>query len=240
MKTYARSVLHIVMAGLALSAACLAASTEDASVYLVHGIPGRDEGVTLNPQLPVDVFINDSVCYLKGFDFQSSSGPLSLPAGEYDIKISMANSLAPCTNPPIAESTLKVGAGTTVTEAIALNASGSPALETFTDNLSTVKTGNTRFTLANAADADTLEVTAAQELVKNPIKKTFAIKAGAQAIVDLPTGLYNVQATGSGGSTPLVSATVAADSQAADLLYFVGSASSGSLSLVTRIIPAVF
>lgn len=240
MKTYARSVLHIVLAGLALSVASFAASPEDASVYLVHGIPGRDVAATLNPQLPVDVFINDSVCYLKGFNFDSSSGPLTLPAGAYDIKISMSNSLAPCTNPPLMESTLKLGAGSTVTAVAALNASGTPALLTFPDNLTAVKAGNTRFTLANAADADTLQVTLTQQLVKHPISRTFSVKSGAQASVDLPTGVYTVEATGGTNNTPLASATVAADNQAAEMLYFVGSASSGSLSLVTRIIPDVF
>jgi Domain of unknown function (DUF4397) len=241
MKTCVRSVLQLIVVGVALGAIGQAATTttEDASLYLVHGIPGRDVSATLNPQFPVDVFVNDSVCYLKGFTFGSSSGPLELPAGSYDIKISMANSLAPCTNPPIVESEVKLGAGGTTTAVAALS-SGSPALLTFVDNLKTVKTGESRFTLANAADAGALTVTLTQEFVKNPVKRTITIKPGDQTSIDLPLGTYSVQAEASAGGTPLVSTAVFGGNQAADLMYFVGSATNGSLSLVQRSIQDVF
>ena len=93
---------------------------------------------------------------------------------------------------------------------------------------------------ANAADAGTLEVTVTQQLVKKPITRTFSIKPGSESTVDLPIGVYSVQAVGSASSTPLVSATIGAENQAAELQYFVGSASNGSLSMVTRIVPDVF
>jgi hypothetical protein len=229
------------MVGVALGAISQAATTttEDASLYLVHGIPGRDVSATLNPQLPVDVFLNDSVCYLKGFTFGSSSGPLELPAGSYDVKISMANSLAPCTNPPVVESEVKLSAGSTTTAVAALS-SGSPALVTFADNLRTVKAGDTRFTLGNAADAGTLTVTLTQEYVKTPVKRTITIKPGDQTSVDLPSGTYAVQATGGTGAASLVSTAVFGGNQSVDLLYFVGSAINGSLSLVERSIEDVF
>lgn len=238
MKTCVRSVLQIIMVGLALGAASQAATTttEDASLYLVHGIPGRDVSATLNPQLPVDVFLNDSVCYLKAFTFGSSSGPLTLPAGSYDVKISMANSLAPCTNPPVVESEVRLGAAAAATAVAALS-SGTPTLFTFADNLKTVKAGDTRFTLANAADAGSLQVALTQEFVKNPVKRTIAIKSGDQISLDLPMGTYSVQATAGGA---VFSGTVFGGNQSADLMYFVGSATNGSLSLVQRLIEDVF
>src|SRR5271165_2881293 len=114
MNVYSSRTLQLTVLCLALCAAGFAAS--DASLYVVHGIPGRDVAATLNPSLPVDVLLNDDVCYFKGLIFGSSSGPLTLPAGNYDIKISSANSLAPCTNPVLAETSavLSPGSATTV------------------------------------------------------------------------------------------------------------------------------
>jgi hypothetical protein len=238
MKTCGRSVLQLIIAGLALSAASFAA--EDATLYIVHGIPGRDISATTNPSLSVDVFLNDSVCYLRGTTFGASSGPLTLPAGDYDIKISMANSLAPCTNSPILETTAKLTAGSTTTAVAALNGSGIPTVLSFIDNFTPVKAGDVRFTIANAADAPVLTVTLTQEFVKQPNTETVTVTAGKEISVALPFGTYAVQATTSGSTTPLVTQAVFAPNQAADLLYFVGAASNGSLTLVSRQILDVF
>jgi hypothetical protein len=67
------------------------AETQDshlnASVYVVHGIPGLD--LALDPDLPVDVYVNDALT-LAGFKFKQVKGPLSLPEGTYNIKIAPA------------------------------------------------------------------------------------------------------------------------------------------------------
>ncbi len=105
MRAYSRTALQVTILCLTLSAVTFAA--DDAYLYVVHGIPRRDVAANLNPVLPVDVLLNDEVCYIKGLIFGSSSGPLTLPAGAYDVKISSANTLAPCTNSPMVDATVK-------------------------------------------------------------------------------------------------------------------------------------
>ncbi len=85
---------------LALSASSFAASNNNAYLYIVHGIPGRDVADNLNPGLPIDVLI-DGKCPVHGLTFGSTSGPLTIAAGTYDVQISTANTLAPCTNPEL-------------------------------------------------------------------------------------------------------------------------------------------
>ena len=76
-----------------VAAPVLAQSTLTA--YVVHGIPGDD--FNLDPALPVDVFVSGLGCAIPGFKFGDRVGPLSIPSGTYDIKISLADVNNPCT-----------------------------------------------------------------------------------------------------------------------------------------------
>jgi hypothetical protein len=82
----------ILMAVLAFA---IPASAQDMlTVYVVHGIYGDDFG--LDPELPVDVWISGLGCALPGFKFADRVGPLEIPAGTYDITISLADMAMPC------------------------------------------------------------------------------------------------------------------------------------------------
>lgn len=63
------------------------ASAQESTVYVVHGIPGQD--LLLDPALPVDVFVSGLGCAIDGFEFGDRVGPLEIPAGSYDITISL-------------------------------------------------------------------------------------------------------------------------------------------------------
>ena len=52
-------------------------------MYVVHGIPG----------VPVDVYVNDNN-QLPNFQPSTVAGPLTLPAGDYNIKIRPAGDAA--------------------------------------------------------------------------------------------------------------------------------------------------
>jgi hypothetical protein len=82
-----RRLSVLILAGLFLTAGMFAETQDahlNASVYVVHGIPGLD--LALDPDLPVDVYVNDALT-LAGLKFKQVKGPLSLPAGTYNIKI---------------------------------------------------------------------------------------------------------------------------------------------------------
>jgi len=81
----------------ALAALCAALSTATfaSSMFLVQGIAGRDRSPDTDPAYPVDVLLNDEVCYVHGMAFGAIVGPLTFDAGTYNLKVSMANTLAP-------------------------------------------------------------------------------------------------------------------------------------------------
>ncbi|MDY6834084.1 MAG: hypothetical protein SVY53_04710, partial [Chloroflexota bacterium] len=96
--------LMILVVALLLPGSILGSSHdtgEQANLYVIHGINGSD--LSLDPALPVDVLVNDSICLLEGLTFQEVVGPVALDPGTYNIKIGLANSDNPCSNDPVIE-----------------------------------------------------------------------------------------------------------------------------------------
>ncbi len=237
MKSRTRVVLQLAALLLALAASSFA--TDDAYLYIVHGIPGRDIADNLNPGLPVDVLINGKFCPQRGVTFGNIAGPLTLAAGTYDVQISMANTLAPCTNPAMIDSqvTLKAGASLSVVAAI----SGTqPALLQFTDNLAPVVPGNARFVFANSADAPALQATLTQLFGKHPKTFTLTANPGAQDALGVPSGTYLVQVVAAGSTTVLASEQIFLADQSVNFAYAAGETVNNSVGLVNRTVRDVF
>jgi hypothetical protein len=79
------------------------------TAYVVHGINGDDfVDLELDTNLPVDVYVNgttDLGCAIPGFEFGDRVGPIELPAGGYDITISLAGEGDPCSGAAVIELT---------------------------------------------------------------------------------------------------------------------------------------
>jgi len=232
-----RSVVLLATLCLALGASSFAA--DNAYLYIVQGIPGYDVSKNLNPGYPVDILI-DGDCLVRGLAFGSTSGPLSFAAGTYDVQISEANSLAPCTNTAVISSQVTLEATDSTTIAAALDGSGQPTLLQFADNLSPIAAGNARFVFANAADAPTLVATLTQVGVKNPKTYTVTATAGAEAATSVTAGNYLIQVTASGSTTVLTSEQIDLTNQSATFTYSAGEASNNSVGLINRTVRDVF
>jgi hypothetical protein len=213
-------------------------AADNAYLYVVHGVPGRDIADNLNPDLPIDILI-DGDCLARGLAFGNTSGPLSFSAGTYNIQISNANTLAPCTNAPMIVSPVTLTAGTSVS-AVAAISGGQTTLVTFNDNLSQIGPGHARFSFAQVADAPALQATLTQLNVKNP--KTFTLNAAPdlQASAIVPAGTYRVQVTAAGSTTVLTSEQIVLPDQAATFSYATGQAVNNTLGLVNRTVRGVF
>jgi hypothetical protein len=110
-----RVFLFPVMLLAMLAFAIPAGAQENLTAYVVHGIDGDDFG--LDPELPVDVWISGLGCALPEFRFADRVGPLAIPAGTYDITISLADAAMPCEGTGVislAGVTLPAGANATI------------------------------------------------------------------------------------------------------------------------------
>ena len=106
----------------------------DATAYVVHGIPG-DDG------LPVDISVNGD-CALTEFTFGTIAGPLSLPAGSYDIAIRPANTDDPCSEDPLLTAPgVVLEDGVTYSIVAHLTADGVPTASVFVNDVSPTAPG---------------------------------------------------------------------------------------------------
>lgn len=236
MKLRTRVVLQLAALFLALGTSAMA---QNAYLYIVHGIPGRDIADNLNPGLPVDVLVNGKSCLVRGLTFGNTSEPFTLTEGTYDVQISLANTLAPCTNAVMIDSSVTLTPGESLSAVAAISGTA-PSVLQFTDNLAPVAPGNARFILINSADAPGLQATLTQVGVKNP--KTFVGSAepGAQTAIPVPFGTYLVKITEIGSTTVLTSLEMALPDQSVTLSYASGETVNNTVGLVNRTIRDVF
>src|SRR5579864_7327392 len=132
-----RSYIRLTF-GLALLCAAMSTASFASSMYIVQGLAGRNYSADTNPAFPLDLLLNDEVCYVHGLPFGNIQGPLTFFPGSYDVKVSIANTLAPCSNSPLIDTTVKIGAESDTSAVIALDSTGTPTLVTFTNNLTQI------------------------------------------------------------------------------------------------------
>jgi len=225
----------------ALAMLCAAFSTamaasENATLYLFHGIPGLDYSTSTDPAFPVDVLFNDEVCAEHGIPFGAMPNPLTFIPGSYDVKISPANTLAPCSNSPLLDTTITVDSGKDYSAVLALSTTGTPTLLTFTNSFSAVTAGMGRVMFGLAADSSA--VTLVLQNTTTQKSYTYTVNPGAGLNVSLPADSYTV--TVSQGATTLVSGTtVDLYAQSVTLMYAVGEASNNTVTLETKTVRDV-
>jgi hypothetical protein len=234
MKNRIRLTLALALLCATMSTAALA--SENAYLYLVQGVPGLDYSSTTDPEFPIDVLINNEICYVRGLAFGTINGPLTLAPGSYDVKVSVANSIAPCSESPIVDSTIALEGGRNVSAVFALDSTGAPALTTFSNSFTAVPSGNARISFALAADSPAVQVilenTTTQKLY------TYTANPGTLLNETLPAGNYTVEVNE--GTTTLVAATpVSLFSQSVTLLFATGEASNNTVTLETKTIRNV-
>ena len=222
----------------ALVLLCAAMSTGAlaSSLYLVQGIPGRNYATSTDPAFPLDILLNDEVCYVHGLAFGSIAGPLTFLPGTYDVKVSIANTLVPCTNSPLIDNTVTIEAKSDYSAVLTLNEAGTPTLLTFRNNLSPVAANTARLVFAQAANSPAVQVILQNTATQKSY--AYAVKPGALLSVSLPVGTYTVEVN-EGTTTLVPSTTVFLNSQSVALLYAVGQASNDTVILETRILRDV-
>jgi hypothetical protein len=236
MKLGTRVVLQLATLCFVLGASGFAA--DNAYLYIVQGIPGRDIAANVNPGFPVDVLIS-GVCQFRGLAFGTIDGPLSFAAGTYDVQISDANTLAPCTNSPLIDSEVTLTGGASVSAVPAVSA-GQPTLLQFTDTLTSVPAGYARFVFAHAADAAGLQATLTQVGVIKPKTYTVTASPGGETAILVPADTYLVQVVLTGSTTVLATEQIILAGQSAALTYAAGEAANNSIGLVNKTVQLVF
>ncbi len=135
-------LLAMVLAIGAISTGAVASGSKSGKVTVVHAVP----------DLTVDVYVNDAL-FLEDFQPGSVVGPVDLPASNYDVEITPANS-----DTVAISGSAALTKGADVTLVAHLAEGGAPVLGVFTNDQSRIRPRKSRVTVRHTADAPGVDV----------------------------------------------------------------------------------
>jgi hypothetical protein len=214
-----------LLAALALAivpASAALAQASDGQVTVVHGVP----------DLVVDVYVNGDLT-LEDFEFGDVAGPLTLPAGTYELEVYPADADPAAGDPALAGSADLPG-GAYATIAAYLQEGGTPTLGVFVENNAAVAAGNARVTARHLADFGAVDVLA------NDGAAFSGVTNGQGGDTEVPAGTYNIKITAAGDpATVAFDADVPLNEGTNTIAYAIGSVAAGSFQVVTQTISGL-
>ena len=165
-----RILAVLAIAGATLGLAAPANAADEATVSILHGVPGAT----------VDVYANGEPL-LTNFKPGTLTDPQMLPAGKYDLKVTAAGAGAGGAA-VIEANDVTVPAGANITVVAHLSADGNPVLTPYVNDTSKVPAGQARITVRHDAAAPAVDVrangTVALKSLTNPKQATAVVPAG--------------------------------------------------------------
>jgi hypothetical protein len=222
-------------AALALAAAPLtmlatpAVAAENASVVVVHGVPGQI----------VDVYASADTTYtaeealLTDFEPGTVTKPVSIPGGTYNLAV-FPKDADPSGEPAIKAEGVTVPDGANISIAAHLNADGAPVLTPFVDDVSKVDAGEGRLIVRHTAAAPAVDVLAGGEPVFTNLTNPNEAKA------DLAAGTVSASVAATGTTDPVIGpADVTVKEGAATIVYAWGSLEDENLAVAVQTIDGL-
>ena len=218
---------RVLLAGAVTATATLgfaapAFAADEASVSILHGVPGAT----------VDVYANGDEL-LTNFAPGTLTDPVTLPAGEYDLKVTAAGAGADGAA-VIEANDVTVPAGANITVVAHLDADGDPTLTPFVNDVSKVDAGEARLTVRHVAAAPEVDVRANGEVAFSDLANPNEVKA------DLAAGEISADVVLAGTDTVAIGP---ADVEVAEgvntIVYAWGSAEDSNLALAVQTIEGL-
>lgn len=209
-------------AALTVAAPATAATSEDATLSVLHGIPDT----------PVDVYVNGDLT-LDDFQPGDLAGPLELPAGDYEVALT-ATDAADDSSPVLGPITLTLESGSSYTAVAHLTESGEPTAKLFMNDTSTTAAGEGRLTVRHVAAAPAVDVLAGD----SPVIEGLANPD--EASLDLAAGTVSASVALAGTTDPVLGPTdVAIADGTLTIVYAWGSAEDENLALAVQTIDGL-
>ena len=165
------ALVAVFMLALAPAAAAQAGEGE---VTVIHGIPG----------LTVDVFVNGDA-QLEGFEPGDVAGPLTLPAGGYDLDIAPAGEGI---DAAVLSGAATVTDGLNASIIAHLTEEGDPTMSIFVNDTSEIAGGEARLVVRHTAAAPTVDILLADGTELFP-----GVSNPQEGQIDVPAGTYDVE-----------------------------------------------
>ncbi|QKE83430.1 DUF4397 domain-containing protein [Arthrobacter sp. NEB 688] len=216
----------VAVAALPLALTTPAYAADDASVVVVHGVPG----------LTVDVYGSADTTYgadealLEDFEPGTVTDPVKLPAGTYNLAVFPAGD-DPSGDPAIEATDVEVPAGANISVVAHLDADGNPTLTPFVNDVDPVAAGQGRLVVRHTAAAPAVDVLAGGEAVFSGLTNPNEDSA------DLPAGTVSAAVALAGTTDPVIGpADVDVAEGTSTIVYAYGSAEDDTLALAVQTI----
>jgi hypothetical protein len=223
-RTTALTAAGLLLAGLpaGVAATAQAAPTANATVSVLHAVPGAT----------VDVYANGKAL-LTNFKPGTLTDPLKLPAGSYDLKVTAAGAGAKG-KAVIQADDVTVPGGANVTVVAHLDAAGKPVLTPYVNDVSKLAAGKARLTVRHDAAAPAVDVRAGKKPAFTGLTNPKEAKA------DLPAGTVSADVVLAGTSTVAIGpADVNLKEGTNTIVYAWGSAADKNLKLAVQVISGL-
>lgn len=223
--------------GLVAALALLPAATyaQNASLRVVHGIPGGDVSPDLDPDLPVDVLVNDAVCLLSGFTFGEVAGPFTIPEGTYNVKVSLANTLEPCGADAVIDADVPIEAAN-ISIVAHLDAEGAPTASLFSNDVSATGQGMARLIAHHVAAAPTVDLLVPSGIPGGSpallVPSVSNLPGANQAAAEIPATSSLISILPPGGNEALFFRGVSLKPGVTYTAYAVGSLTNGTFTVI--------
>lgn len=164
----------LIAAATALYGLAGSALAQDASLTVLHGVPGLPG--------PVEVVANGGTLF--SFCYGEQRGPLALPPGQYAVEVQLDGAT-------ILSDTYTLNAGDDVSVIANLDANGAPKLSPFGNDGSALTLPASRLTVRHTAEAPAVDIVVLQN--GSQVLSIDNVTNGQQATTDVPPGDYEVE-----------------------------------------------
>jgi hypothetical protein len=213
------SILIGIVVTLVVSADPTSAAQRQASVVILHGLPGFTADIYLDGELLLD-----------GFEPTAVAGPLRVDPGTYHVDIREVG--AESDSAPALSADLEVPPGANISAVAHLSGSGEPTLSAFTNTFPRLAPGRSFLQIRHLADAPALAIRL------DGRRQGSALRPGGDRLIDADPGGHTVALVSASGSEPLLRGEdVRLDEGAATIVYVIGSQDGDGLELMVQTLP---
>lgn len=207
---------------LAVAGTAQAESTGNATVSVLHGVPG----------LTVDVFANGEEL-IPDFEPGTLTDPLTIPAGTYDIQI-FPDGEGPDGDPAIEATGVQVPAGVNATIVAHLTEGGDPTATVFVNDFAGIEAGEARVVARHTAAAPAVDVRAEGSVIFEGLTNPN------EASADVPAGTVSADVVLAGTEEVVLGpADLDLAEGTSTIVYAWGSAEEGTLDLAVQTVSGV-
>lgn len=207
----------------ALGAAPAQAADGDATVSVLHAVPG----------LTVDVYANGEEL-IPDFEPGTLTDPLTLPAGSYDLAVYADGDTPDSADPAIEANGVEVPGGVNATVVANLDAEGNPTLNVFVNDTAATGAGEARLTVRHTAAAPAVDVRADGNVLLSGLTNPN------EEVANVPAGSYSADVVLAGtGNVALGPADLNLAEGTNTIVYAWGSAADGNLDLAVQTIDGL-